>query len=175
MQANPKRVDLILKVLIGLLTVAVIVLVAGTLEQKVIEKGDSAPSFSIKTDQGPTISRTNYKGKLLVLNFWASWCAPCVEEWPSLNEFARIYKDKGVTVLGVSVDENEKKYRDFLKIGKPEILTARDPESNISASYGTFLYPETYIIDANGKVVFKIANAQNWTDPAFLNFMNSLL
>lgn len=175
MKSNPNRADLIIKVLIGLLTVAVVIVVAGTLEQKVIDKGDTAPSFSIKTDQGPVISRANYKGKLLVLNFWASWCAPCVEEWPSLNEFARMYKDKGVTVLGVSVDENEKKYREFLARGKPEILTARDPESSISASYGTFLYPETYIIDTKGKVLFKIANAQTWTDPAFLNYFNSLL
>lgn len=173
MQSN--RVDLGLKVLIGVLTVAVVLVVSGTLEQKVIEQGDKAPDFKVTTDQGPVISRGDIKGKLMVVNFWASWCAPCIEEWPSLNEFAGRYKDKGVTVLAVSIDRNEKKYRDFLAKGKPQFLTTRDPESTIPASYGTFLVPETYVINKEGKVVYKVANAQNWTDPAFLNFFNSLL
>lgn len=173
--ASKRNVDLGLKVLIVALTVAVIAVVAGTLEQKVIEKGDTAPKFTVTTDQGPVVDRAGFKGKLLVVNFWASWCAPCIEEWPSLNEFAARYKDKGVTVVGISVDRNEKRYKDFLAKNKPAFLTARDPESNIPASYGTFLYPETYIVDQQGKVVYKIANAQNWTDPAFLNFFQSLL
>lgn len=173
MQSN--RVDLGLKVLIGVLTVAVVLVVSGTLEQKVIEQGDRAPDFKVTTDQGPVVSRGDIQGKLLVVNFWASWCAPCIEEWPSLNDFAKRYKDKGVTVLAVSIDRNEKKYRDFLTKGKPEFLTSRDPESTIPASYGTFLVPETYVINKEGKVVYKVANAQNWTDPAFLNFFQSLL
>jgi cytochrome c biogenesis protein CcmG, thiol:disulfide interchange protein DsbE len=168
------NIDLMLKVLIGILTVAMIVVVSGTLEQKVIDKGDTAPNFNITADQGPTVSR-DFKGKLLVLNFWATWCPPCIEEWPSLNEFAAKYKDKGVVVVGVSVDRNEKKYREFLARNKPSFLTARDPESNIPASYGTFMYPETYIIDQKGKVLFKIANAQNWMDPAFLNYLQTIL
>lgn len=176
MQAGKRsNVDLMLKVLIGLLTVAMIFVVAGTLEQKIIGKGDTAPKFTITADQGPTISRADFKGKLLVLNFWATWCPPCVEEWPSLNQFAAMYKDKGVVVLGVSVDRNEKRYAEFLARNKPAFLTARDPETNISASYGTFMYPETYIIDQKGKVLFKIANAQNWMDPAFLNYLQTLL
>jgi peroxiredoxin len=174
-QPSKPNIDLALKVLIGILTVAMVFVVAGTLEQKVIDKGDTAPKFTITADQGPTISRTDFKGKLLVVNFWATWCPPCIEEWPSLNEFAARYKDKGVVVLGVSVDRNEKRYRDFLTRNPPQFLTARDPESNVPASYGTFMYPETYIIDQKGKVLYKIANAQNWTDPAFLNYFQTLL
>jgi cytochrome c biogenesis protein CcmG, thiol:disulfide interchange protein DsbE len=172
---NRSKLDLILKVLIGILTVAVIVVVAGTLEQKVIDKGDTAPKFVIATDQGPTIGPAQFKGKLLVVNFWATWCPPCIEEWPSFNEFARQYKDKGVTVVAISIDRNEKRYRDFIARANPEFLTARDGEANISASYGTFMVPETYIIDQKGKVLYKIAQAQNWTDPAFLNYVQSLL
>ena len=169
------KLDLALKASIAILTVAVIYVVAGTLEQKVIDKGDTAPKFTIKADQGPTISRTDFNGKLLVVNFWATWCPPCISEWPSLNEFARRYKDKGVTVVGISVDKNEKRYREFLAKGKPEFLTARDPEWNIPASYGTFMIPETYIINKEGKVLYKIAQDQNWTDPTFLNYFQSLL
>jgi peroxiredoxin len=174
-QAKSNQVDFVLKLLIAALTVAVIFVVAGTLEQKVIETGDTAPKFTIKADQGPTVSRNDFKGKLLVLNFWATWCPPCIEEWPSLNDFAQRYKDKGVTVLAISVDRNEKRYLDFVARGKPNFLTARDQESNIPASYGTFMFPETYIINQEGKVVYKIASGQNWTDPAFLNYFQTLL
>lgn len=173
--SQSNRTDLILKVLIGILTIAIIVVVAGTLEQRVVEKGDTAPKFTVTTDQGRQISRDGFQGKYLVLNFWASWCAPCIEEWPSLNEFTRRYQNKGVTVLAVSIDRNEKKYKEFLERNKAAFLTSRDPESNLPASYGTFLVPETYIIDREGKVVYKVANAQNWSDPAFLNFFESLL
>ncbi len=172
---SKSKLDLALKAAIVLLTIAVVYVVAGTLEQKVIDKGDTAPKFTIKADQGPTVSRTDFKGKLLVLNFWATWCPPCISEWPSLNEFARRYKDKGVVVLAVSVDKNEKRYRDFVAKGKPEFLTALDPQWNIPASYGTFMIPETYIINQEGKVLFKVAQDQNWTDPTFLTYFQSLL
>jgi len=174
-QAPKNKLDLALMALIGALTLAVIVVVAGTLEPKVIESGDTAPAFTITADQGPTVGRAKFGGKLLVLNFWATWCPPCIEEWPSLNQFAARYRDKGVVVLAVSIDQNEKRYRDFVKRGNPAFLTARDPEANISSSYGTFLVPETYIINQEGKVVYKIAQAQNWADPAFLNYLQTLL
>ncbi len=175
MQLRKNRTDLILTALIGVLTVAFVVVVAGTLEPKITNQGDTAPKFSISTDQGKTISRSDFGGKLLVLNFWATWCAPCIQEIPSLNQFAKTYASKGVTVLAVSVDRKEDRYREFLRRNNVSFLTARDPEANISSKYGTFMYPESYVIDQNGKVVFKVANAQDWSDPAFLNLFNSLL
>ena len=172
---NSNKVDLALKALIVVLTVAIVFVVSQSLEQKVVDKGDRAPKFAVVTDQGPTISKSDFKGKLLVLNFWATWCPPCLQEWPSLNAFAEKYKDKGVVVLAVSIDRNDKRYRDFLAKNPPKFLTSRDPDSNLPASYGTFLMPESYIIDQQGKIVYKVANAQDWSDPAFINFFNSLL
>lgn len=175
MQLARDKTDLILKLALVAGTVALCVVVAGTLEPKVVEKGDNAPKFTVNTDQGKTVSRSNFGGKLLVLNFWASWCQPCLQEMPSLDRFARHFAGQGVTVLAVSVDRSEKRYRDLLDRVKPTFLTARDPEANLSASYGTYLVPETYIIDRNGKVVYKEAAARDWTDPAFLNYFRSLL
>jgi thiol-disulfide isomerase/thioredoxin len=129
----------------------------------------------VTTDQGRTISRSDFGSKILVLNFWASWCAPCIQEMPSLDQFARQFAGKGVTVLAISVDTNEQKYRELLNRAKPAFLTARDPTADIAARYGTFLYPETYIIDQSGKVLYKEANARDWSDPAFLNYFQSLL
>ena len=76
-----------------------------------------------------------------MLNFWATWCPPCVEEMPSLDEFQKRLAASGVVVLGVSVDTSEPPYREFLQKAKVSFLTARDPEAEISAEYGTFKYP----------------------------------
>jgi cytochrome c biogenesis protein CcmG/thiol:disulfide interchange protein DsbE len=169
------KTDVALKGALVAGTIALCVVVAGTLEPKIVEKGSTAPKFSVTTDQGKRISRSNFGGKLLVLNFWATWCQPCIQELPSLDQFANHFAGKGVTVLAVSVDRNEKRYKDLLSRVKPSFLTSRDPEADIPVSYGTFMYPETYIIDQNGKVLYKEATARDWMDPAFLNYFQSLL
>jgi cytochrome c biogenesis protein CcmG, thiol:disulfide interchange protein DsbE len=149
--------------------------VAGTLEAPVVNAGDTAPKFSVVTEDGKTVTPSNFGGKLLVLNFWGSWCAPCIAETPTLNQFTRTFANKGVVVLGVSVDTNEKQYKDFLARYRVGFETSRDPEGNISYSYGTVQFPESYIIDPSGRVVEKIINAQNWMDPQFLDHIQKML
>ena len=83
------------------------------MQEHIVGVGDTAPNFTITTSAGDQMTPRNFGGKVLVLNFWASWCAPCVEEAPSLNEFAKTLKDAGVVVLGVSVDRNEQSYLKF--------------------------------------------------------------
>lgn len=167
------KIDLALKILIGGLLAALIVIIAGSLNERVVKAGDTAPDFSITTDQGRKVTATNFGGKVLVLHFWASWCTPCVEEAQPLNEFQRKVADSGVVVLGVSIDTNESAYRRFITMNKIAFETARDPEANISASYGTFKVPETYIIDRTGKVVQKVIGEGDWGD-ATVNFVKSL-
>ena len=84
-------------------------------------------------------------------------------------------KGSGVVVLGISVDKDQKAYRDFLARVNPAFLTARDPAQKINAEYGTLKYPETYIIDARGKVVQKIIGEENWTDEHIVSYVKSLL
>src|SRR2546425_211587 len=167
------RIDLVIKILMGGLLVALIVIIAGSLNERVVKAGDTAPDFSITTDHGRKMTATDFGGKVLVLHFWASWCAPCVEEAAPLNEFQRRVADSGVVVLGVSIDTNENAYRKFLRTYRVAFETARDPEANISASYGTFKVPETYIIDRTGKVVQKVIGEGEWGD-ATVNYVKSL-
>ena len=108
-----------------------------------------------------------------MLNFWASWCPPCVDETPSLSRFAGEWKDKGVVVLALSVDRDERAYRGFLARFRPAFETARD--TKIHEDYGTFMYPETYFIDAHGKVVKKIAEGADWNDAGLEQYVQSLL
>jgi len=129
----------------------------------------------IDDDDDLPITASNFGGKLLVLNFWATWCPPCVEEMPSLDQFQRRFASSGVVVLGVSVDKDEKLYRDFLAKARVSFLTARDPDNKINAEYGTLKFPETYIIDARGKVVRKIISNTDWMSERMLKDVESLL
>jgi peroxiredoxin len=92
-----------------------------------------------------------------------------------LNEFAKQYASQGVVVLGISIDKNEHLYKNFLAQRQVAFDTARDPEANISASYGTFQIPETYIISPNGKVLEKVISDQDWMDPQFLARVKAML
>lgn len=167
--------DRLLQIGIALLVVALVAVVSDTLRDRVIGVGDTAPDFAIRTDSGLTVSTSSFGGKVLIVNFWATWCPPCIEEMPSLDELQRTLKDDGLIVLGVSVDEDEAAYRNFLQRAKVSFLTARDPAAKVSADFGTFRYPETYVINADGKVLQKIVGANTWTDERMVSYIKSLL
>jgi len=170
-----KYLDKLLLAAVVLLAVGLVWTISGTLEPKITNAGDTAPNFSIVADDGKTFTRENFGGKLLVLNFWASWCGPCIDEEPSLVAFAQQMKPLGVVVLGISIDRNEKLYHRFIEHFGVTFETARDQESNISASYGTFQIPETYLIDRDGKVREKVISNQNWMDPEFIARVRRML
>ncbi|HTM13584.1 MAG TPA: TlpA disulfide reductase family protein, partial [Bryobacteraceae bacterium] len=96
-----RSIDRLLAAAIVLLAGALVWVVAGTMDVHVTNAGDQAPDFKIVGDDGRTYTRSDFGGKLLVLNFWASWCAPCVQEVPSLEAFQHMLGPQGVVVLGV--------------------------------------------------------------------------
>ncbi|MGH9558249.1 MAG: TlpA family protein disulfide reductase [Bryobacteraceae bacterium] len=163
-----RTLDWLLAGSIAVLACALIWVVVPTLQQRVVEAGDRAPNFSVVTEHGKPITPERFGGKLLVVNFWATWCETCIVEMPSLDAFTREMAPQGVVVVGLSVDTNKKAYRDYLARTKPAFDTALDPDSDISTSFGTFQYPETYIIDSSGHVVEKLISNQNWMDPELI-------
>jgi cytochrome c biogenesis protein CcmG, thiol:disulfide interchange protein DsbE len=168
-----QKTDRWLRIAICALTVALVYAIYSGIHQRVVMAGDSAPDFSVTTENGRTVSLNSFGGKVLVLNFWASWCPPCVEETPSLNELAREFAPKGLVVLAVSVDDKESAYRAFLQRFHPDFLTARDLK--IHEDYGTFIYPETYIIGSDGRVLRKVAEGADWMSPEITQYIASLL
>src|SRR6516162_44752 len=131
------KTDRLLRAAIVLLSGVLVFFIYSGIHERVVVAGDAAPEFSIKADNGRTVSLPNFGGKLLVLNFWATWCPPCVQETPSLSQFAAAYAGKGVVVLGISVDKDEKAYRAFLQKYNPAFQTVR--EDKIHEDYGTFM------------------------------------
>jgi cytochrome c biogenesis protein CcmG/thiol:disulfide interchange protein DsbE len=160
---------------IALLLAVFVYVIFDSFRERLVVVGDTAPDFSITADNGRTLSPTSFGGKLLVLNFWATWCPPCIEELPSLNQFQRRFANSGVVVLGISIDKDEKAYRDFLARARVSFLTARDPENKINVEYGTLKVPETYIIDSSGKVLRKIISNTDWMSERMIRDMESLL
>jgi peroxiredoxin len=167
------KIDRYLRLGIGALAALLVFVIYAAIHQRIVEAGDSAPQFSITADNGRTVSLPNFGGKLLLLHFWASWCAPCVEETPMLSKFAEEYASKGVVVLGVSVDKDPAAYQKFIQKYTPGFLTARDLK--LHEDFGTFMYPETYVIDAKGHVVMKIAEAADWSNPKLTQNIDNLL
>jgi len=164
----------LLRAALATLTAAFIGVIFFSLRDTSAKEGGQAPEFAITTDQGQRVTPTTFGGKVLILNFWATWCAPCVEEIPSLNEFQKKFAHAGVVVVAVSIDKNQEKYRTFLDRIHVSFETARDPNADISNEYGTFRYPETYIIK-DGRIMRKFPNAENWLSDEMTQYVQSLL
>jgi len=130
-----------------------------------------APNFSI-TDGAKTIRLSDYRGKIVVLNFWASWCAPCIEELPSLNALQRQMPQ--IVVLGVNFNDDASAYQQFLSDHHVTFQTIHDESQKSNLSFGTTRPPETYIIDGNGIIRRKFIGPQDWTSPEIINYLKNL-
>jgi cytochrome c biogenesis protein CcmG, thiol:disulfide interchange protein DsbE len=135
--------------------------------------GSAAPDFTVQDSQ-TKVTLDQYRGQVVVLNFWATWCPPCVEEIPSLVEMQRRMKAKGVTVIAVSVDVDESAYKQFVKDHNVNLLTVRDASQKSNDLYGTFKFPETYVIDRNGVMRRKFIGPVDWTAPDVTEFLGKL-
>ena len=146
---------------------------AGAQTDGALREGDRAPDFSIRTDRGTRISPGAFGGNLLVLNFWETSCIPCVRELPSLSDFARRFSSERVVVVAVGGDEDAQKYRRFLRDHRVELETYCDPARRISKSFGTYMFPETYII-RDGRIVRRVVGGIDWMSDDITSFVRRL-
>ena len=133
----------------------------------------AARDFTVQ-DSDRKVDLKQFRGQVVVLNFWATWCPPCVEELPRLMAMQERTKNKGIVVLGVSIDVDGDAYHRFLKLHGINFLTVRDPEQKVPAMYGTTGWPETYIIDRQGVLRRKFVGAVDWTSPEVMDFLNKM-
>jgi cytochrome c biogenesis protein CcmG/thiol:disulfide interchange protein DsbE len=135
--------------------------------------GQNAPDFTVQ-DSDHKITLSQFRGQVVVLNFWGSFCAPCIEEMPSLMRMQARLKNNGITVVGVSIDADDAAYHNFLKQYGVNFVTVRDDEQKSPVLYGTRGWPETYIIDRTGIVRRKFIGAVNWTSPEITDYLSKL-
>ena len=139
-----------------------------------LELGDAAPNFSLSTLDRGGISLDTFSHRVLVVNFWATWCPPCVMEAPSLEHFVEKTRPLGVAVLGVSVDQDPMALERFVSTYHLTYPIARDPNQALAGRFGTRLFPETYIFDRRGHLAEKVIGAIDWDDPRITQFVEAL-
>jgi len=146
---------------------------AATLKLNEMEE-HGVPDFTLAALDGRELSLSDFKGKVVLVNIWATWCAPCVKEFPSLQGLVKAMNGR-VVVLAVSYDKNREDIDSFIRAfgGLPEnFIVLWDKERKTSLLFGTDVLPETYIVSAEGKLIRKIAGETTWDDPIALEFFN---
>jgi thiol-disulfide isomerase/thioredoxin len=133
--------------------------------------GRPAPLFSLNDGQH-AVDLAKFRGKVVVLNFWASWCAPCIEEMPAL--VALQHELPQIQVVAVASDEDFAQYQTYIAQRHIDLTTVFDQSQKSNALYGSFRFPETYIIDKQGVIRRKLIGAQDFTSPDFIAYLKKL-
>jgi peroxiredoxin len=137
--------------------------------------GTMAPNFTLKNELGEKIKLSDARGKVVLVHFWATWCPPCVGEMQLLNAFWNKYADKNVALMAISEDEDGwsavQKFKEKIPFDFHVLLDT----DRVSERYGIYGLPETYLLDAKGRVVRKLVGPQRWNGPSWEAEINRLL
>ena len=142
--------------------------------RRMVGPGDQAPDFTLPALGGGSIALRDFRQQVVVVNFWATWCPPCVDETPGLKKFAEQLRTSGVVVIGVSEDHDRVALESFVTNYHITYPIAHDLDQAVATRYGTFKYPESYIIGGDGRIARKIVGAVNWQNPALLSTVQEL-
>ncbi|MBN3033677.1 MAG: TlpA family protein disulfide reductase [Candidatus Saganbacteria bacterium] len=134
-----------------------------------------AVAFSLPDLAGRQVRLADFRGKVVVLNFWASWCPPCRAEMPSLQRLMGRMKGRRFALLTVNLDQDSKVARDFLKQVNYTFPVLFDPKSKVAGRYIVTAYPTTFIIGKRGRVLDRIVGGIDWTDKAVIRQLNIYL
>jgi peroxiredoxin len=135
-----------------------------------------APDFQVGTPDGSTLRLADFKGKVVFLNFWATWCEPCREEMPSMERLHRAYKDRGLVVLAISLDvQGASVVKPFVKRFALTFPIGLDPKMAVRETYGVWAVPSTFFIDRKGKRALFANGAREWDSKAAHAVVESLL
>jgi peroxiredoxin len=138
---------------------------------------DSAPTpdFNLITPEGKKISLKDFRGKVVLLNFWASWCVPCREEMPAMEKLYQEYRQKNFTVLAVAVKDRKQDTIDFVKELKLTYPIALDPDAKVGQTYGAWGLPATYLIGPKGEGLARGWGPADWYNQPARKLIQDLL
>ena len=136
---------------------------AGRFDEEKSEVGYLAPDFTLRDLQGNRDGLSNYKGQVLVINFWATWCAPCRAEMPSFEALYRRYRSQGLAVLAVSLDKGaDAKVRQFVQDRGLSFPVLMDVDGEAERLYPSVSIPFTYVVGRSGRIVARVDGAKDW-------------
>jgi peroxiredoxin len=131
-----------------------------------LAEGTPAPPLRLSAMEGGDVDRETYRGRVVLVNFWATWCPPCVEEMPSLERLHRTLAAEGLVVLGVSIDEDGGALQSFVRRAGVTFKVLRDPGGRkAAAEWRTTGWPETFVLDGRGRIVRKMIGPARWDTP----------
>ena len=140
------------------------------------QNGPSAPNFTLQDLDGRMVSLSDYRGKVILLNIWATWCPPCVAETPSIDKLNKMFEDEDFVLIAVSIDESgEKAVLPFMKKKNLSFPVLLDPESRVARLYRTTGVPESFIIRKDGTIDSKVQGAIDWTAPKVIDYFQKLM
>ena len=128
--------------------------------------------FTINTLLGDQISKNDYSGKIIILDFWSSWCIPCIQEGPVLSNLSKEWSDRNVQFIGVSVWDTKENVLDFIKQNDIQYPNAIDKNGQIAIDFGVRGIPEKIIINSNGKIIHRIIGPS--TKPSLEKILDQL-
>lgn len=140
------------------------------------EKGEIAADVTLHGLDGKTVTLSQFKGKVVMLNFWATWCPPCREEMPSMEAlYQKVKGNPDFVILAVSIDKEADTVKDFMKKNNYTLPVFHDPNQEAGAVYGITGVPETFLIDKKGMIAEKVIGPLDWTKPEVASFIQDLL
>ena len=134
-----------------------------------------APDFTLRDIGGATVSLASYRGSLVLLNFWATWCGPCRDEMPSMENLSRNFGGQGFTLLAVNQKESAAQVTSFMKTHGLNFPTPLDSAGRVSVAYRVFGIPVTYVIDGSGNAIGMAAGARDWATPDVVEVFRKLI
>lgn len=141
-----------------------------------VRTGMAAPEVHLETLDGAPVTLSQYRGKVVILHFWATWCPPCRLEMPSMEQLYRLFPEGELVMLAVNVEEDgAKTVPVFLQSNPHSFPILLDPGAKAQRTYGVFRFPESFIVGRDGRVVDKVVGAIDWVDPQVVGFIQSLV
>lgn len=138
--------------------------------------GSPAPGFTLETPDGKTLSLEDFRGRYLLVNFWATWCGPCKMEMPSLEALHRRFGSHKLTVLGISNDLfGNRVVEPFVKAHNLTFPIVLDPKQEVSKRFGVHSLPTTFLIDPQGRILGVLSGAEDWSKPETIAYFADLL
>ncbi|MDE0885252.1 MAG: TlpA disulfide reductase family protein [Myxococcota bacterium] len=163
-------------VALGLVAMAGLLILMGEPIEPPLSRGDPAPSFSLPDlENGEPVSLADMRGRVALVNFWATWCKPCEDEMPAMENLHQQLKDQGFTLLAVAVDESRDDvdaFRERLGITFPILL---DPAQVAARKYQTTGFPESILVDSEGVIVERYVGPREWDHPDYVGRVQKLL